>query len=330
MKVSRSEFLVLREILKSEKGLPFNKLLMALRGRLSPQGLSDALKNLQGKSLIYRDFMTKTKGSHALYKSTATSFDTLFTNDMAEFLVSKEAARTGISLPAPTFATSCLSPSATLVSEAREAFGVLENEDFGTKLWGAAQHIVSVWLEYRQRNYNDHSLKVVKEYEEALARYLWLFECQMKRWAPLAVNDLKKGPYNYVDPLDMIEGTDNIDWPLQKYHITEEELEESHKKFPNSDSELGKLSAEELRKLKAIVYNKKKRQTYEEYLKFLIPPKTVLLLDFRLSAISAKKQITGKIESAENADEEPDIGIPIAGKSAFQEAEEEYGKKEPA
>lgn len=331
MKLSRSEFIVLREVLKSkEKGLSYNELLRVLRDRLSNQGLSDALKGLQMKSLIYRDFMNKAKGSHAVYRSTATSFDAVYVNDMAEFLVSNDAATTKISLPASRFETNCLYPGVTLISEARETFAVLgENHDFGTKLRDAAQHVISAWLEHKQKSYNEHSLEVVKDYEEALAKYLWLFECQMKKWTPGAVNELKLGPYNYVDPLEMVESAGDIDWPLEKYHIDEEGLGLRKKNFPNADDELSRTSVEGLRKLKRTVYHKEKKRAYEEYLKSLIPPKTVVLMDFRLSAESARKQFTGETESAEYTSGESvsDLGFPT--KSAFQEAKERYGKKEP-
>lgn len=332
MKLSRSEFLVLREILKSEKeGASYNVLLKTLKDRLSNQGLSDALKALQVKTLIFRDFMSKTKGSHAVYRSTRSSFEAVYVNDVAEFLVSEGAAATGVSLPSSRFETSSLYPHVSLVSEAKEAFASLkENKDIGVKLLGAAQQVASAWVEYRQNHYNEHTLEVVKEYEQALAEYLWLFKCQTKRWAPGAVNDLKAGPYDFVDPLDMVENAGNIDHPLQKYQIDEEHFEWRQRGFPNADDELSRMSVEGLRKLKRIVYDKEKKRAYEVYLRSLTPPKTVLLMDFRLSTVSAWKHFTGEMESREQSGEEPEsfFGIPIK-KSAFEEAKERYGRKEP-
>jgi hypothetical protein len=322
MKLSRSEFKVLREVLKyEEKGISYNELLKRLTDRLSNQGLSDALKALQVKSLIFRDFMSKTKGSHAVYRSTGTSFEAVYANDVAEFLVSVGATTTRISLPSSRFETSSLYPHVSLVSEAREAFASLkENKELGMKVRSAGQQVASAWVEYRQNHYNEHSLEVVKEYEEALAKYLWVSKCQMKRWAPGAVNDLKAGPYNFFDPLDMVENVGNIDHPLRKYQIDEEHMEWRQKGFPNEDDELSRMSVDGLRKLKRTVYDKEKKRTYEEYLKSLIPPKAVLLMDFRLSTESAWKHFTGEAESREQSGQEPEsfFGIPIK-KSAFEE-----------
>lgn len=331
MRLSRSEFLVLREILKSEGGLSHNNLLKALTGRLSGQGLADALKSLQVKGLLYRDFMSKTKGSHALYKSTANSFDAVYANDMAEFVASKEVMMVHVSLPTQSFETSCLRPRVTMLTQPGEVLGRLkENEDFGKKLWGAAQHIISAWLESRQKNYNPDSLKVVKEYEEALAKYYSLFQCQMKKWAPGSANELRASHWNYVDPLDMIEATGNVDWPLRKYRALEEEFESLPKSFPHEEDESAKRSAAERRKLKAIVYNEKKRKMYEDYLKALIIPKTAVLMDFGVSITSARKHGTGEDESWEKPEGEPEPEIPIRRKSAFQAAKEEFGKEKPA
>jgi hypothetical protein len=331
MKLSRSEFLVLREILRSEeRGVSYNVLLKTLRNRLSNQGLSDALKGLQVKSLIFRDFMSKTKGSHAVYRSTRSSFEAVYANDVAEFLVSEGVTTSGVSLPSSKFETGSLYPHVSLVSEVREEFAPLkENKDLGVKLRGVAQHVASAWVEYKQNHCNEHSLEVVKEYEQALAEYLWLFECQTKRWAPGAANDLKAGRYNFLDPLDMVENAGNIDHPLRKYQIDEEHLEWRRKSFPNADDKLSRTSVEELQKLKSVVYDKEKKRTYEEYLKSLIPPKTVLLMDFRLSTESAWKHFTGEVESRDYVGGEPESFAGIISRSAFGEAMRAYGRKEP-
>ncbi len=285
VKLSRSEFLVLRETLRSKgEGLSNKELAMALKGKLSDQGLADALKGLQSKALVYRDAMSKSKikGAHALYKSTATSSEELFLNEVAEFVLSEETATIPLSVtPAPFATATCLYPSASLASEATDPFSALiEDEDLGRRLWDVAQCITSTWLDYRGKNYNEGSLKVVGEYEEALATYLWLFHCHLRRWAPGATNELRDGPCNYVDPLDMVLSSHSIDWLLEKYHISEEGLERRHKNFPNTDDGLGRLGVEGLRGLKAIVFNRRKKRIYEEYLKSLVPPKTLMLLDF--------------------------------------------------
>lgn len=333
MKLSRSEFIVLREVLKSDKkGRSYNELLKMLKDRLSNQGLSDALKGLQMKSLIYRDFMSsKAKGSHAVYKSTAASFGAMYANDLGEFLVSSDTSMTHVSLPPLPFATSCFYPSVTLVSIAEESFTVLkENKEFGTELHAVAQHIVSAWLKHRQKSYNEQSLKAASEYEEALATYLRLFRCQMKRWTPNAINKLKPSHYDYLDPLDRVESAGNIDWPLTKYHITAEELQKRREKnFPQADDDLGKTSAEDLRRLKRVVYDKEKKRAYEGYLKSLIPPKTVLLMDFGISRETARKSLTGEMESRDCASGEPESFAGIISRSAFAEAKREHGRKEP-
>lgn len=332
MKLSRSEFLVLREVLRSEeKGAPYNELLKRLNDRLSNQGLSDALKALQLKSLIFRDFMSKTKGSHAVYRSTGSSFEAVYANDVAEFLVSEDATATKISLPASRFETGSLSAHVSLLSEGKEAFASLKaGKEIGMKLLGAAQEVASAWVEYRQSHYNEHALEVVREYEQALAEYLWLFKCQMKRWAPGVVNDLKAGPYDFFDPLDMVESAGNVDHPLRKYQIDEDRLGWRRNAFPHADDELSRMSVKGLRNLKSIVYDKEKKRGYEEYLKSLIPPKTVLLMDFRLSTESGRKHFTGGTESTERSGKglESFFGIPMR-KSAFEEAKERYGRKEP-
>ena len=332
MRLSRSEFIVLREVLKSEKrGLSYNELLKTLRNRLSNQGLSDALKGLQVKSLVYRDSTSgKAKGSHAVYKSTAASFDAVYSNDLAEFLVSSDAGLIRVSLPSQRFDTSCFDPSVTLVSTARETFThAKEDKEFGAKLLAAAQHVVSMWLEHRQKRYNERSLEVVKEYEEALATYLWLFQCQLKRWAPGASNDLKAGRYDYVDPLDMVESVGNVDWPLNKHHISADELEMRKKNFPNVNDDLSRLSAEGLGRLKRMVYDKKRKRAYEEYLKSLIPPKMAIVMDFGISAEAARKSFTGEAESRDYPGEESESFDGIVSRSAFEEAKRAYGKKEP-
>ena len=332
MRLSRSEFIVLREVLKSEKkGLSYNELLKMLRNRLSNQGLSDALKSLQVKSLVYRDFTSgKAKGSHAVYKSTAASFDAVYANDLAEFLVSSDAGLIRVSLPSQRFDTSCFDPSVTLVSTAKETFAhAKEDKEFGAKLLAAAQHVVSMWLEHRQKRYNEQSLKVVAEYEEALATYLWLFQCQMKKWAPGASNDLKAGGYDYVDPLDRVESAGSIDWPLDKYHITADELEMRKKNFPNVNDDLSRLSAEGLGKLRKLVNDKKRKRVYEEYLRSLIPPKIAMVMDFGISGEAARKSFTGEAESRDSPGEESESFDGIVSRSAFEEAKRVYGKKEP-
>ena len=291
VKLSRSESLVLMKIMESkEKGLSYNELLRTLKGELSNQGLSDALKGLQLKNLVHRDFMGRTKGSHAMYKSTATTMDALYTNDIADFVASRDVVTEQIPTPIQLFDTPCFYPIFTMFRSRGEAFEAPEEkEDLGKKLRDAAQHMVSVWLAYRRKHYNENSLEVVKEYEDAFARYLWLFGCQTKEWAPGAVNDhLKKGPYNYVDTLELVERKGNLDWPLQKYHITEEEHQRRRKNFPRLDEELGKMSVKELRKVKAVVYNKKKKEMYEVYLQSLIPPRAVVLIDFGVSTSSGQ------------------------------------------
>jgi len=217
-----------------------------------------------------------------MYKSTATTMGALYTNDVADFVASRDVVTERIPTPAQPFETPCFYPIITMIRSPGEAFEAPEEEEnLGKKLADAGRHIVSVWLAYRQKHYNESSLEVVREYEDAFARYLWLFGCQTKKWAPGAVNEhLKKGPYNYVDTLELVERKGNLDWPLQKYHITEEEHQRRHKNFPRLDDELGKMSVKELRKLKAVVHNKKKREIYEVYLRSLIPPKTVVLIDF--------------------------------------------------
>jgi hypothetical protein len=283
MKLSRSESLVLRKIMESEeKGLSYNELSRTLKGELSNQGLSDALKGLQLKDLVHRDFMGRTKGSHAMYRSTATTTGVLYANDIADFIASRDVVADDIPTPTRLFETSCFYPFFTMIRSPGEAFGAPEvKEDLGKKLGDAAQHIVSVWLAYRQKHYNENSLEVAREYEDAFARYLWLFACQTRKWAPGAVNEpLKKGPYTFVDTLELVESKGNLDWPLEKYQITEEEHQQRRKNFPWLDEELGKMSVKELRKLKAVVYNKKKKEMYEMYLRSLIPPRTVVLIDF--------------------------------------------------
>jgi len=283
MKLSRSESLALRTIMESEeKGLSYNELSRALKGELSNQGLSDALKGLQLKDLVHRDFMSRTKRSHAMYRSTATTTGVLYTNDIADFIASRDVVTEGIPTPTRLFDTPCFHPFFTMFRGPGEAFeDPEEKEDLGKKLGDAAQHIVSVWLAYRRKHYNENSLEVVREYEDAFARYLWLFGCQTKKWAPGAANEpLKKGPYTYVDALEMVEPKGNLDWPLEKYQITEEEHQRRRKNFPRLDEELGKMSTRELRKLKAVVYNKKMKEMYEAYLRSLLPPRTVVLIDF--------------------------------------------------
>ena len=72
-----------------------------------------------------------------------------------------------------------------------------------------------------------------------------------------------------------------------------------------------------------------RKRGYEEYLKSLIPPKTVLLMDFRLSTESERKHFTGGTESTEQSGKGGSLfGIPMR-KSAFEEAKERYGRREP-
>jgi hypothetical protein len=274
-----------------EKGLSYNELLRTLRGELSNQGLSDALKGLQLKNLVHRDFMGRTKGSHAMYRSTATTIDALYTNDIADFVASRDVVTEDIPTPIQLFETPCFHPIVTMIKSPGEAFEAPEvKENLGKKLGDAARHIVSVWLAYSQKHYSENLLEVVREYEDALARYLWLFGCQTKKWAPGAANEhLKRGPYNYVDTLELVERKGNLDWPLQKHHITEEKHQRHHKNFPRLDDELGNMSVKELRELKAVVYNKKKRETYEVYLRSLIPPKAVVLIDFGVMSHTGQK-----------------------------------------
>jgi hypothetical protein len=310
------------------------ELAKGLGDRLSHQGLADALKSLQAKGLIYKDAMSKRNGAHALYKSTTVSAEAVFRNDAAEFLLSKETALTPLALVAPPL-TSGIYPSATLASGANSPLSNLrKNEDFGRKLWDAAQCIVSTWLDYRWRNYNVKHLTVVKRYEEALATYLLLFGCQLKRWAPAASNEPRhQGSYSLVDPLDMVENSQGIDWLLNKYHITEEELEKRHKDFPKADDELGTMSAEQLGKLRATLFNGRKRRIYEEYLRALALPKTTVLLDFGLSSASGTKHFIAQTESRESTEEVSDDSPFIVvsdRKSAFQKANEEFGRKESA
>jgi hypothetical protein len=299
VKLSRSESLVLRKIMESEeKGLSYNELSRTLKGELSNQGLSDALKGLQLRNLVHRDFMGRTRGSHAMYKSTATSIDALYTNDIAGFVASRDVVTEHIPTPIQLFETPCFHPIVTMIRSPGEAFEAPEEkENLGKKLRDAAEYIVSAWLAYRQKHYNENSLEVVKEYEDAFARYLWLFACQTKKWAPGAVNEhLKKGPYTFVDTLELVERKGNLDWPLQKYHITEEEHQRRRKNFPRLDDELGPMSVKELRKVKAVVYNRKKREMYETYLRSLIPPKNLVLIDFGVLPKTGQKRIgAGKI-----------------------------------
>lgn len=147
---SRSEFIVLRDILKSGSiGVSNRELAKGLGDRLSHQGLADALKSLQAKGFIYKDAIGKMNGAHALYKSTAISAEAAFRNDMAEFLLSKETALTPLSVVAPPFATSGIYPSAALATGANSPLSSLrKNEDLGRKLLDAAQCIVSAWLDY--------------------------------------------------------------------------------------------------------------------------------------------------------------------------------------
>jgi len=296
MRLPRSESLVLRKIMESEeKGLSYKELSRTLKGELSNQGLSDALKGLQLKSLVHRDFMGRTRGSHAMYRSTATTLGALYTNEMADFIASRDVVTEGIDPPTQLLDTPSsypFYPSFTMIRSPGEAFAALEEkENLGKKLSDAAEYMISVWLASRQKRYNENSLEVVKEYEDAYGRYLWLFGCQMKKWAPGAVNEpLKKGPYTFVDPLSSVLGRGNLDWPLEKYQITEEEHQRNRKNFPWVDNELGPMSVEELRKIKAVVYNKKKREMYEAYLRFLMPPKTVVLIDFGLRPTTGQKR----------------------------------------
>ena len=285
MKLTRSESLVLRKIMESkEKGLSYNELSRTLKGELSNQGLSDALKGLQLKNLLHRDFMGRTKGSHAMYRSTATTMGALYVNDIADFIASRDVVTEWIPSPPPTqlLNTPCFYPFFRMFRSPGDAFDVPEEkESLGKKLQDAAQHIASVWLAHRQKHYNENSLEVVREYEDALARYLWLSGCQTKKWAPGAINEpLKNGPYTYVDTLDLVGQKGNLDWPLEHNQITEEVLQWRSKNLPGLDDELGKMSVRELRKLRAVVYNKKKKEMYEVYLRSLLPPRTVVLIDF--------------------------------------------------
>ncbi len=314
MKLSRSESLVMREILKSlDRGMSNKELAKALTKRLSPQGLANALKTLQAKGFIYRDIMaTKISGAHASYRSTAASFEPMFLNNAAEFMLSKEATMIRPSIAtAPSDTANCLFPAATLMSEAKEPFLALEDdEDFGRKLRDVTDRLASAWLDYRMRTYDAQSLKIVEEYEDALSTYLRLFECKLQRWAPGAAKEVPGGSYTFADPLDLVENSHShsIDWPLKKHHMTEKELEQRHADTPNASDALGRLTVGEFRKLKGIAYNERKKRIYEEYLKALVPPKTLLLLDFGLSGASVGEHLKGQIETVKAFEEEVNIG----------------------
>lgn len=287
----------MRAILTSgDDGMSNKEIAIALTGALSPQGLANALKALQTKGLVYRDIAPgkKISGAHASYRSTAASFEPAFVNNAAEFMLSKEAAM--IHLPiatSPPVTANCLFPSAALISETKEPFRTLgDDADLGRRLRDVANRVTSAWLDYRMGSYGADSLRIVTEYEDALATYLRLFECKLQRWVPQTAREPPpRGPYSFVDPLDMVEHAHSIDWPLKKYHITEEELEQRHALFPHAGDELDRLSVKELRKLKAVVYNRRKKRIYEEYLKALVPPKTLLLLDFGLSSASLREHL---------------------------------------
>src|ERR1039457_769136 len=124
MKMSRSESMVLREIVRSkDRGLSNKEIASELSERLSPQGLADALKVLQSKGLIFRDILASEKvaGAHASYKSTAASFEPVFLNDAAEFILSKETVTIEPSIGPSLFDTvHCLYPSVRLMSEAKD------------------------------------------------------------------------------------------------------------------------------------------------------------------------------------------------------------------
>ncbi len=289
------------------------ELAKALTKRLSPQGLADALKTLQAKGFIYRDIMAtkKIRGAHASYKSKAASFGPVFLNSAAEFMLSKEAAM--IHLPiatAPAETANCLSPSATLMVEGKEPFSALrDDKDLGRKLHDVTDRVASAWLDHRMRTYDAQSLKVVEEYEDALSTYLRLFECKLQRWAPGTAKEVPGGSYTFADPLDLVvySHSHSIDWPLKKHLMTEEELEERHADFPDTGDALGRLSVGEFRKLKAIVYDARKKRIYEEYLKALVPPKTLLLLDFGLSSAPTREHLNSQFETVDTFGEEGNI-----------------------
>jgi hypothetical protein len=136
--------------------------------------------------------------------------------------------------------------------------------------------------------------------------------------------------------MDMVENSHGIDWLLNKYQITEEELEKRHKDFPKAHDELGAMSTERLGKLRATLVNDRKRRIYEEYLRALALPKTAVLLDFGLSSASETKHFIAQTESRESTeegeaanDDSPFI-IVSDRKSVFQQAKEEFGRKESA
>ena len=178
---------------------------------------------------------------------------------------------------------------------------------------------------------------MVKRYEKALATYLLLFRCQLKRWAPATSNGHPyQGSYNLVDPMDIVENSHGIDWLLIRYHITEEELEKRHKDSPKADDELGAVTTEQLGKLRATLFKGKKKRVYEEYLRALALPKTAVLLDFGLSSASWTKHFIAQTESHESTEEGEEVNdessfVVISDrKSAFQQAKEEFGRKESA
>ena len=312
MKMSRSESMVLREIVRSkDRGLSNKEVASALSERLSPQGLAHALKVLQSKGLVYRDILASEKisGAHASYKSTAASFEPVFLNDAAEFILSKETATIEPSIgPSLFYTANCLYPRVRLMSEAKDPFSTLrDNEDFGRKLRDVTDLVTSTWLDYRMKTYDQRSLKIVEEYEDALASYLSIFGCKLRRWAPGAAKEVMDIHHRFVDPFDMVGSYHSIDWPLKKYHMFEEELEWHHENFPNADDELSGLS-EQLRKLNAIVYDKRKKRVYEEYLKALVPHKTLMLLDFGVSGASLRKHAKSQEEAFDALGEEGNIG----------------------
>ena len=303
----------MREIVRSkDQGLSNKELARALTKRLSAQGLADALKVLQSKGLIFRDIMASEKisGAHASYKSTAASFEPVFLNDAAEFVLSEETARIHLSIATPRFDTAnCLYPSVTLMSEAKNPFSTLrDNESFRRKLRDVVDQVITTWLDYRIKAYDQRSLKIVEEYEDALASYLRLFDCKLQRWAPKAAKEATGTRYTFVDPLDLVESAHSVDWPLKKHQFTEEGLRQRHKDLPNADDELGRLSVEKFRKLKAIVYDETKKRAYEGYLKSLVPPKTLMLLDFGVSGESVRKHLRSQRETCNALEEEGNIG----------------------
>jgi len=224
----------------------------------------------------------------------------VFVHHVAEFLTAPERAITGLGSQA--FVVGSADDKYTALEDTPEFRAITEKLD---ELMSAAL------LKQRKEWYGEKRLLELKEYEDALERFLYWGGCRLKRYVSSTIIKTDSGKFYYLEPSpDYVER--DLDWVLWKYRIWDgprtddfltrrarkagrngEEIscdakERSVSRFVKSRaSDLG-VSEEEVYEVLEVVYDVRKSKPYVDFVKSL-DARYVFLYSPKLFADAVKK-----------------------------------------